>query len=55
MISHPADVPFFRDELAALHTAEWKHLYADWNVQTALAKFLNQKADGSLPATLVLH
>ena len=55
MISHLADVPFFRDELAALHAAEWKHLYADWDVQNALAEFLNQKADGSLPATLVLH
>ena len=55
MISHLVDVPFFRDELAALHAAEWKHLYADWDLQTALAEFLNQKADGSLPATLVLH
>ena len=55
MISHLADVSFFRDELAALHAAEWKHLYADWDVQAALAEFLNQKADGSLPATLVLH
>ena len=41
MISHLADVPFFRDELAALHAAEWKHLYADWDLQTALAEFLN--------------
>ena len=55
MISHLADVPFFRDELAALHTAEWKHLYADWDEHAALAEFLNKKADGSLPATLVLH
>lgn len=55
MISHLADVPFFRDELATLHAAEWKHLYADWDTQTALGEFLNQKADGSLPATLVLH
>ena len=55
MISHLADVPFFLDELAELHAAEWKHLYADWDVQAALSEFLNQKADGSLPATLVLH
>ncbi len=55
MISHLADVPFFRNGLAALHAAEWKHLYANWDSQTALAEFLNQKADGSLPATLVLH
>ena len=54
-ISHLADVPFFLDKLAALHTAEWKHLYADWDVQSARAEFLDQKADGSLPATLVLH
>jgi len=55
MISHLADVPFFRDELATLHAAEWKHLYADWDERSALAEFLNQKADGSLPATLILH
>lgn len=55
MISHLADVPFFRDELATLHAAEWKHLYAEWDERSALAEFLNQKADGSLPATLVLH
>jgi len=55
MISHLADVPFFREELAALHATEWKHLYADWGAQAALSEFLNQKADGSLPATLVLH
>jgi GNAT superfamily N-acetyltransferase len=55
MISHLADVPFFRDELAALHAAEWKHFYAEWDERSALAEFLNQKGDGSLPATLVLH
>jgi GNAT superfamily N-acetyltransferase len=55
MISHLADVPFFLDELAALHAAEWKHLYADWDVQSARGEFLDQKGDGSLPATLVLH
>ena len=55
MISHLADVPFFLDELADLHAAEWKHLYADWDVQSARADFLGQKRDGSLPATLVLH
>ena len=55
MISHLADVPFFLDELADLHAAEWKHLYADWDVQSARAEFLGQKGDGSLPATLVLH
>jgi len=38
-----------------LHAAEWKHLYADWDVQSARAEFLDQKADDSLPATLVLH
>ena len=54
-ISHLADVPFFLDELAALHAAEWKHLYTDWDVQSARAEFLDQKADGSLPTTLVLH
>jgi len=55
MISHLANVPFFREELAALHAAEWKHLYAGWDSQRAREEFLAQKADGSLPATLVLH
>ena len=55
MISHLANVPFFREELAALHAAEWKHLYAGWDSQAAREEFLAQKADGSLPATLVLH
>lgn len=55
MISHLANVPFFREELAALHAAEWKHLYADWDSQAAREEFLAQKADGSLPVTLVLH
>jgi len=55
MISHLADVTFFLDELADLHAAEWKHLYADWDVEAARAEFSDQKGDGSLPATLVLH
>jgi GNAT superfamily N-acetyltransferase len=55
MVSHLANVPFFRDELAALHAAEWKHLYSGWDSQTAREEFLAQKADGTLPATLVLH
>jgi len=55
MISHLANVPFFREELAALHAAEWKHLYAGWDSQAACEEFLAQKADGSVPATLVLH
>lgn len=55
MISHLADVPFFLDELAALHAEEWKHFYANFGAQAALSEFLNQKADGSLPATLVWH
>ena len=41
MISHLADVPFFLDELAELHAAEWKHLYAEWNVESARAEFLD--------------
>ena len=55
MISHLADVPFFLDELADLHAAEWKYLYVYWDVEAARAEFLDQKADDSLPATLVLH
>jgi hypothetical protein len=55
MISHLADFIFFRKELAALNVAEWNHLYVDWEVQTGLPEFLNQKADDALPATLVLY
>ena len=55
MISHLANVPFFRSELAARHSSQWKHLYENWDAEAAHAEFLNQKADGSLPATLVLH
>ena len=38
-----------------LHSKEWKHLYANWETEAACEEFLNHKADGSLPATLVLH
>ena len=55
MISHLADVPFFLDELACLHVAEWGNLYSGWGVEDVRAEFLGQRADGSLPATLVLH
>jgi hypothetical protein len=55
MISHFADVPFFLDELAGLHAAEWGHLYTDWGAEAVRAELLGQNADGSLPATLVLH
>jgi GNAT superfamily N-acetyltransferase len=55
MISHLADVPFFLDELAGLHVAEWGHLYSGWGVEAVRAEFLGQRADGCLPATLVLH
>ena len=33
--------------------AEWQHLYGDWNRDTALREFESQRADGSLPLTLV--
>jgi len=55
MISFLADVPFFLDQLAELHAREWEHLYPDWNFSNARAEFLGEKANGSLPATLVMH
>jgi GNAT superfamily N-acetyltransferase len=55
MISHLADVPFFLDELAGLHVAEWGHLYSGWCVEAVRAEFLGQRTDGSLPVTLVMH
>jgi N-acetylglutamate synthase-like GNAT family acetyltransferase len=42
-------------ELAVRHSAEWGHLYADWDSEEALTEFRGQKRDGSLPATLVLR
>lgn len=45
----------FLDDLADLHVAEWGHLYSGWGVEAVRSEFLGQRADGSLPATLVLH
>ena len=42
-------------ELAGLHAEEWRHLYREWNEETALAEFGRQRTDGSLPATLILR
>ena len=55
MISFLADVPYFLDQLAKLHGQEWGHLYPDWDFSKARSEFLGEKADGSLPATLVMH
>lgn len=49
-----ADDPM-ADQLAALHAAEWGHLYPDWDEAVALAEFRAHRSDGSLPATLVLR
>jgi hypothetical protein len=42
------------EDLASRHAAAWGHLYTNWDNSKALAEFRPQKADGSLPATLVL-
>jgi len=55
MISFLADVPFFLDQLAELHVREWGHLYPDRDFSQTRAEFLAEKADGSLPATMVMH
>lgn len=39
--------------LAALHLAEWGHLYTGWNEATVLAEFAVQHSDGRLPTTLI--
>jgi GNAT superfamily N-acetyltransferase len=49
-----ADDPM-ADELAALHAAEWGHLYPDWDEAAARREFRSHRADGLLPATLVLR
>ena len=41
------------EPLAALHAAEWGHLYAGWNATTVLAEFAAQQSDGRLPTTLI--
>ena len=43
------------DELAVRHTAEWGHLYRNWDRAKARAEFQTHQTDGSLPATLVLR
>ena len=45
--------PVFEARLAELSCAEWQHLYGDWNREAALREFESQRADGSLPLTLV--
>lgn len=45
--------PVFESRLAELSCAEWQHLYGDWNREAALREFESQRADGSLPLTLV--
>jgi len=42
-------------ELADRHSAEWGHLYSNWDSSVARAEFAAHKTDGSLPATLLLH
>ncbi len=45
--------PEHRARLAALHGAEWRHLYEDgWDEATALAELAAERAEG-LPRTLV--
>ena len=45
--------PVFESRLAEISCAEWQHLYGDWNCDAALREFESQRADGSLPLTLV--
>jgi GNAT superfamily N-acetyltransferase len=40
-------------EIARIHTAEWGHLYPDWDEAVALREFRSHRSDGSLPATLI--
>jgi GNAT superfamily N-acetyltransferase len=49
-----ADDPL-AEEMARVHAAEWGHLYPDWDEAAALREFRSHRADGSLPATLVLR
>jgi GNAT superfamily N-acetyltransferase len=43
----------FAPQLAALHAAEWRHLYAHWDESVGLAEFNEQAGDGSIPTTLI--
>lgn len=45
--------PVFESRLAELSGAEWQHLYADWDRESARREFESQRADGRLPLTLV--
>jgi len=45
--------PFFALRLAELCGREWQHLYTGWDAEAALREFESQRADGTLPLSLV--
>lgn len=45
--------PHHAPRLAALHAAEWQHLYAGWDAGHAITEFAVQHSDGRLPTTLI--
>lgn len=49
------EIPSLAPVLAAAHTREWGHLYANWNEKVALADFQSETANSAIPATWVIH
>lgn len=45
--------PVIALRLAELCGTEWQHLYTGWNREVALREFESQRADGTLPLSLV--
>jgi predicted N-acetyltransferase YhbS len=45
--------PHFTLRLAKLCGEEWRHLYSAWDHAEALREFASQRADGTLPVSLV--
>ena len=54
-VSPLTKVPSFAPALAKAHAREWRHLYANWNQEVALAEFKMEKEGSVLPVTWVAH
>jgi predicted N-acetyltransferase YhbS len=54
-VSRLCDVPSFAPALAEAHAREWRHLYAGWDRNAALADFLLERPEAGLPTTWVAH
>ena len=54
-ISRLCEIPSLAPVLAASHTREWGHLYANWNEKVALTDFEAETGSSAIPTTWVIH